>query len=136
VDKNNGFTMIEATIAMVVLVIAAAGILLPFTNAAAVQTESCRQVMAASLASELMEIIEASTYSDILTTYNSYSEADGALLDAAGATHSDRAYDGFSRTAACQTASVGAVNMIAATVTVYHDGRKVTKITTLIGNHE
>lgn len=128
--------MIEAMIAMVVLAIAAAGILLPFANAASVQTEAAKQGMAASLASELMERIEASTYSSLIATYNGYSETAGALLDATGAAHTGDAYNGFSRTAACQSAGVGSVSMILATVTVSHDGREMTKITTLIGDHE
>ncbi len=121
---------------MVVLAIAAAGILLPFANAASVQTEASRQTMAASLASELMEIISATTYADIITTYNGYQEADGGLLDATLAVHTGEAYSGFSRSAACQTATVGTINMIAVTVTVYYDGNEMTRITTLVGDHE
>lgn len=121
---------------MVVLVIAAAGILLPFANAASVQTEGARQTMAASLASELIEKISATTYADIITTYNGYSEADGALLDAAGDVHSGAAYAGFSRGAACQTATVGTINLIAVTVTVSYDGNEMTRVTTLVGDHE
>ena len=53
--KNNGFTLIEATIAMVLLAMAAAGVLLPFANAALVQSEGARQTLAANLATEMME---------------------------------------------------------------------------------
>ena len=133
---NNGFTLIEATMAMVLLAIAAAGILLPFANAASVQAEGANQTMAANLASELVEKIQASPYGQILADYGSYTESAGALKDAAGQTHTSSAYTGFSRTAVCQTANVYGVNLIAVTVKVFHDGREMTQVTTLIGDHE
>ena len=120
--------------AMVLLAIAAAGILLPFANAASVQAEGAKQTMAATLASELMEKILTTTYADIITTYNGYSESAGNLLDAAGAAHSGSAYLGFSRSVTCQSATVGSVNLVVVTVTVYYDGSKVTSVTTLIGD--
>ena len=68
-NKHFGFTMIEATIAMVILAIAAAGILLPFANAAAVQEEASRQTLAANLASELMEkVLLVRTQCDFVPT--------------------------------------------------------------------
>lgn len=135
-QNNQGFTLIEATMAMVLLAIAAAGILLPFANAASVQAEGANQTLAANLASELMETIQARPYSQILADYGSYSESAGALKDAAGQTHTSSAYTGFSRSAVCQTASVGSVNLIAITVKVYYKSREMTRVTTLIGDHE
>ncbi len=134
--QQSGFTLLEATMAMVLLAIAAAGILLPFANAASVQAEGAKQTMAATLASELMEKILTTTYADIITTYNGYSESETSLLDAAGVAHSGSAYSGFSRTVTCQSAMVGSVNLVVVTVTVYYDGSKVTSVTTLIGDHQ
>ena len=134
--RQFGFTLLEATMAMVLLAIASAGILLPFANAASVQAEGANQTMAANLASELMEKIQATNYANIILTYNGYSESAGALKDAAGQTHTSSAYTGFSRTAVCQTANVYGVNLIAVTVKVFHDGREMTQVTTLIGDHE
>ena len=134
--KNKGFTLIEATIAMVILAIAAAGILLPFANAASVQAEGSTQTIAATLASEMMERILATSYADVIATYGSFEEADGALLDAAWQVHAGSIYTGFSRSATCQSATVGSINLIAATVTVSYKGREVTRLTTLIGDHE
>ena len=135
-QRQFGFTLLEATMAMVLLAIAAAGILLPFANAASVQTEGANQTMAANLASELIEKIQASPYGQILTDYGSYTESAGALKDAAGQTHTGSAYSGFSRSAACQSATVGSVNLIAVTVKVFYNGREMTQVTTLIGDHE
>lgn len=129
--------MIEATIAMVVLAIAAAGILLPFANAAAVQAEASRQVIAASLASELMEIIETNIRKGELGTDGYSKQEAGEMVDWLGQIHSDEIYNGFSRVAEWQLDNrVEAVDMVIATVTVYCDGQEVTKITTLIGDHE
>lgn len=122
--------------AIVVLAVAAAGVLLPFANAAAVQAEGARQTMAANLASELMEKILTVDYDLILSLYETYSEPEGGLIDAAGNTHTDTVYAGFSRTAACQPAVVASKNLILITVTVYYDGGEMTRITTLTADHE
>ena len=128
--------------AMVLLAIAAAGVLLPFANAASVQAEGARQTLAASLASELMEKISISNYADLMATYDGYEEADGALMDAADGIHSGSAYSGFSRRVTCQETTVGdpalgdQIELVAVTVTVSHNGGEMTRVTTLIGNHE
>lgn len=122
--------------AMVLLAIAAAGVLLPFANAAAVQAEGARQTLAATLASELMEKIQGTDYASILPSYSSYSEPEGAMLSAVGVLHAGSAYTGFSRSAVCQPASVGTVQLIAVTVTVSYNGGEMTRVTTLVGDHE
>ncbi|MHC4904367.1 MAG: type IV pilus modification PilV family protein [Planctomycetota bacterium] len=129
---QSGFTMIEATIAMVILAIAAAGILLPFANAATVQVEGARQTLAANLASELMEKVLLSEPNDILVTYADYTEAKGAMLDTLGSPLTDSVYDGFSRSATSQPATVASVDLVAVTVTVDYLNNQMTHITTLI----
>ena len=130
--RQSGFTLIEATIAMVILAMAAAGILLPFANAAAVQVEGARQTLAANLASELMEKVLLSEPNDILTVYADYTEPDGAMLDALGNTLTDSIYDGFSRTATSLPATVASVDMVAVTVTVDYKNNEMTRITALV----
>lgn len=122
--------------AMVLLAIASAGVLLPFSNAASVQAEGARQTTAANLASELMEKILAADYTLIISTYDGYSESAGALLDAADQPHTGSLYSGFSRSAVCQTATVGTVDLIAVTVKVFYNGTEMTRVTTLVGNHD
>ncbi len=134
-QRKSGFTLLEATIAMVLLAIAAAGILLPFANATSVHAEGAKQTMAANLASELMEKILVTNYADIISTYSAYSESEGALLDAAGAVHTGSAYSGFSRSVRCQSAAVGSIDLVVVTVTVYYDSDKIARITTLVGDH-
>ena len=137
-QQQFGFTLLEATFAMVLLAIAAAGILLPFANAASVQAEGSRQTMAANLASELMEIILAADYADIISTYDGYSESAGALPDAAGVAHTGSAYSDFSRSVTCQSVAVGELEdiLIAVTVTVFYNNQEMTSVTTLVGDHE
>lgn len=133
--NNKGFTLLEATMAMVLLAIAAAGVLLPFANAASVQAEGARQTMAANLASELMEKILSTNYADIISTYDGYSESEDALLDAAGTVHTGAAYSGFSRSVACLPATIGSVDVVIVTVTVYYQNQEMTQVTTLVGDH-
>ena len=120
---------------MVLLVIAAAGILMPFAGAANMQTEAARQTAAANLASELMEKILMTDYASIISTYDGYNEAEGDLLDAAGILHNGDIYAGFSRCATCSPATVGSVDLIAVTVTVYYQNQEISSVTTLVGDH-
>lgn len=132
--EQKGFTLLEAAMAMVIVAIAAAGVLLPFAAAASVQTEAARQTIAANLASEMMEIIAARPYDNILD-YNGRIEIPGQLKDAAGNFHTGAAYDGFGRSVSCQPVKVGSVNLIKVTVEVAYRNAPITRITTLIGNH-
>ncbi len=118
---------------MVLLAIAAAGILLPFANAAAVQVEGARQTLAANLASELMEIVLLSDPNEILSTYADYTEAEGAMLDTLKNPLTDSVYNGFSRSATSQAATVASVPLVAVTVMVDYQDNEMTRITTLVG---
>ena len=131
--KHSGFTMIEAAIAMVLLAMAAAGILLPFANAASVQEEAARQTLAANLASEMMEKVLLSEPNDILAIYDSYAEADGAMLDTSGSPLTDSVYGGFSRSVTSQDATVKSVLLVVVTVSVAYQGNEMTRVTTLAG---
>jgi prepilin-type N-terminal cleavage/methylation domain-containing protein len=57
-----GFTLLESLMAMVILGLAAGGVLLPFLSAAQVQKEATDQVIAAKLASDLIEQIHNTSY--------------------------------------------------------------------------
>jgi Tfp pilus assembly protein PilV len=140
--KHSGFTLIEATGAMVLLAMAAAGILLPFANAVSVQAEGARQTLAANLASEMMEKVLLKK--DLLADpndftenwpvgYNNCAEADGAMLDIFENPLTDSIYTGFSRTVACQPATVASVDLVEITVSVAYEGNEMTRVTTLAG---
>ena len=132
--KHSGFTLIEATIAMLLLAMAAAGILLPFANAASVQAEGARQTLAANLASEMMEIVLFYEPNDILLNYETYTENKGAMLDTKGAVLSDSIYTGFSRSVVSEAVTVKSVPLVNITVSVAYEGNEMTRVTTLAGH--
>jgi prepilin-type N-terminal cleavage/methylation domain-containing protein len=133
-EKHNGFTIIEATIAMVILAIAAAGIVMPFVGAGEVLAEGARQTVAANLAGELMEKVLTADPNTLVDAYDGYTEADGAMLDTEGQLLTDAVYDGFSRSVACQPATVASVDLVAVTASVYYQGNEMTRVTTLVGD--
>ena len=133
-SKNNGFTLIEATIAMVLLAMAAAGVLLPFASAASVQQEGARQTLAANLASEMMEKVLLSEPNDILLNFGVYSETKGAMLDTKGVVLSDSIYTGFSRSVVSEGVAVKSVPLVKITVSVAYEGNEMTRVTTLAGH--
>jgi prepilin-type N-terminal cleavage/methylation domain-containing protein len=124
-DKSKeGFTLVEAMLAVVVLGIAAAGVLLPFVSGAAVRAEGTRRTLAAGLASDLMEQIlrlpfhdpagGTSDYSpgpepgetqpanfDNIDDFHGYTESEGQVKDATGAVFTDPKYVNFSRNVTC-----------------------------------
>lgn len=122
--RRSGFTLAEAMLATVVLGIAAAGILLPFTNGATVQAEGMRRTLGAKLASDLMEQITTKPFHDPngsfydyyegrdvgettledfdnLDDFHGYFELQGQLKDSAGIVFADPAYANFSRYVSC-----------------------------------
>lgn len=138
-DKRRcgGFTLAEATLAMVLLGIAAAGVLMPYASGASVQAEGVHRTLGAVLANDLIEQIVATPFDSIVATYN-YTESQGQLKDASSVLLTDAMYANFSRTVTCQYVRTAqqsdtvASNFILATVTVYHRGRQVVRLDRLI----
>jgi prepilin-type N-terminal cleavage/methylation domain-containing protein len=96
-----GFTLLEATMAIVLLGLAAAGVLLPFSTGASAQAQGLRLTLAAKLANDLMERIIATPPSQIMATWDGYAEAQGQVKDAGGAVFTDPIYANFSRRVTC-----------------------------------
>jgi prepilin-type N-terminal cleavage/methylation domain-containing protein len=136
--KQNGFTLAEAMIAMVVLGMAAAGVLLPFSSGAAVQVEGMRRTLAANLASHLIEEIINTPFEDIVSSYDGYSEEQGQIKDAGDEIFSDSNYANFSRSVTCAEVNVPqesgtlAPEFILVTVQVSYSGRPIATINRLI----
>lgn len=122
--------------ATVVLGIAAAGVLLPFTSGAAVRAEGMRRTLAAKLASDLMEEIVNTPFDEIVDSY----EAEGQIKDAGGAVFTDSNYARLSRKVSCVNVDVPVspggfskdVGFIHATVWVYYSGKEIAVIDRLI----
>jgi len=133
-----GFTLAEAMMATVVLGIAAAGVLLPFTSGAAVRAEGMRRTLGAKLASDLMEEIVNTPFGQIVAGYDGYSEAQGQIKDAGGAVFTDSYYAKFSRDSMCdyvyvpQESGSGVSKYIRITVRVYYSGKEIATINRLV----
>jgi len=122
---------------MVLLGIAAAGVLIPYASGASVQTEGAHRTLAAVLANDLIERIVATPADSIVATYN-YTENQGQLTDSSGALLTNAMYANFSREVSCQYVRTAQqsnaleANFILAQVTVYYRGRKAAGIDRLI----
>jgi len=106
--RAGGFTLAEATLAMVLLAMAAAGVLLPFVGGATAQAEGMRRTLAAKLAGDLMERIASTPYEQIIkdagepwSGWDGYKEAQGQVRDASGTVFADPIYAKFSREVHC-----------------------------------
>ncbi len=128
--KNKGFSLAEAMIATVVLGIAAAGMLLPFTSGAAVRAEGARRTLAAKLAGDLMEEVINTPFGEIVSNYN-YTESQGQVKDVSGAVFTDSNYANFSRGVSCEYAA-GQPFFIIVTVWVKYNGNEIISLSRLI----
>ena len=131
--RECGFTLAEALLAMVILVVASAAITLPFTSGAALGRELARRTLAVGLAADMQEQILCSDYDSIADTYDGYSEPAGALKDATGAVFTDSMYQNFSRQVTCQNATVAGIELLWVCVTVYYDSMELITLGSLIG---
>lgn len=124
--------------ATVVLGIAAAGVLLPFTSGAAVRAEGTHRTLAAKLAGDLMEEIVGAPFEQIVSTYDGYAELQGQIKDAGGTLFTDPEYVNFSRDASCayvrvpQESETGELKFVRATVQVKYLGREIISLSRLI----
>ncbi len=132
--KNEAFTLAEALIALVILMIAAAGLILPFASSTVVGQQGCSQTIAAKLASDRIErIIADPNY----WSAGSYNEPKGQVKDANGIIFIDPMYADFSRETVCeqvympQQGAFGTPNFIRITVRVYQNDLKLAEITRL-----
>jgi len=122
--------------ATVVLGIAAAGVLLPFTSGAAAQAEGMRRTLGAKLAGDLMEEIVNTPFEQIVDSY----EPQGQVKDAGGIVFTDPMYANFSREVSCVNVNVPVspgefskdVGFIHATVWIYYSGKEIAVIERLI----
>jgi len=136
--RTGGFTLAEAMMAMVVLSIAAAGVLLPFSSGAAVRAEGLYRTLAARLAGDLIEQIVNKPFDQIVTAYNGYSEPKGQVKNAGGNVFTDSNYAGFSRSASCEYVYVpqesGSLSpkFILITVQVQYNGKQMATIYRLV----
>jgi len=130
--KYEGFSLAEAVMAIVVLGIAAAGILLPFTSGAAVQMEGVRGTLAAKLAADLMEEIVNTPVEQVMSLYGGYTESKGQVKDASGAIFTGSDYASYSRAVTCAHRTISGASFIQVTVRVCYNGREMASVSRLI----
>jgi len=136
--KENGFTLAEAILAVLILGIASVIVVLPFSKGAAIQKEGIHRTIAANLASELLEKIAYTECEQIVTNFDGYSEAEGGLVDCRGRLYTASNYNGFSRDASCdyvyvpQQGGDKVPNFILVTVRVCYHGSEIAEIHKLI----
>lgn len=135
----SGFTLAEATLAMVVLSMAAAGVLLPFGDGASVQAEGIHRSLAAGLANDLLERIVSTSFDQVVDTWHGYKENQGQVKDASGTTFTDPIYANYSRDVSCyyvyvpQQSGMVSPNFVLASVRVYYRGVQIAAVDRLIG---
>lgn len=137
--NRKGFSLAEAMIATVVLGVAVSGVLLPFSSGAAARAEGMHRTLAAKLASDLMEQIINTPFTEVIAEYDGDVEPQGQVKDASGVVFSDSNYANFSRQVSCeyvyvpQESDKAEAKFIRVTVSVYYKGREIAIISRLIG---
>lgn len=132
--NRKGFTLVEAMIAMVVLSVATAAVILPFSTGAALNAEGSRRTLGAKLAADLLEKIENTDYDLIYPIYDNYFEAAGSVTDVDGQVFTDPVYSRFGRfSTAPEEVPVGGELLTWATVYIYYDNIEMLRMSTLIG---
>ena len=130
--NRKGFSLAEAVIATVVLGIAAAGVLLPFTSGASVRAAGARRTLGAKLASDLMEEFVNTSFEEIVTDGGGYvDEPQGQIKDVNGAVFSDQMYANFSRGANYEY-DAGQPYFMIVTVWVKYNGEEIVSLKRLI----
>jgi prepilin-type N-terminal cleavage/methylation domain-containing protein len=130
--NRKGFSLAEAVIATVVLGIAAAGVLLPFTSGVSVRAEGERRTLAAKLASDLMERFVNTSFDELVEDGGGYvNELQGQVKDVNGVVFSDPAYANFSRGASCED-DASQPFFIIVTVWVKYNGNEIVRLSRLI----
>ena len=136
--RRGGFTLAEATLAMVILGMAAAGVLLPFGGGASVQAEGLHRSLGAGLANDLLERIITTPFDQVAAApplgWHGYAEVQGQVKDASGTIFTDPIYANYSRDVSCiyvyvpQQGGGSAPNFALASVRVYYRGRQIAAV--------
>ena len=140
IKRRKALTLTEAMLALVILGIAAAGVIIPFSSGAAIQADGYNRTLAANLAIDLMERILKNPFEDVVDDFGEYTELQGQIEDDDddGQVLSDPIYSNFSRSATCiyvyvsQQSGSLPPNYILATVTVYYKGNRMAQVERLI----
>jgi hypothetical protein len=119
--------------------LASASLLLPFSAGAAIRQDGLARTMATGLASEQMENVLKTPYSQIISTWNNVSEAAGTITGPQGNSLSGNMYSKMARRTTCayvytsQQSSTLAPCVVNVTVTVSYKGGDMVTLSRLVG---
>lgn len=138
-NNRKALTLTEVMIAMVVLTIATAGVVLPYSAGAAVRIDAARRTLAVKLAGDLLEDIVATDFDSIVDDYDGYGQAVGDFAGGMGSliTADSATYAGFSRIVSCQYVYVSqqdgtaSPNFVRITVSTYYQGQLLASLNCL-----
>ena len=94
--------------------------------------DGARRTLATKLASDMLEKVVSTDYDNIYM-YSGQYEPEGFMSDASGNFLDDPIYSDFSRYVTCDPATLGNVNLMWVTVTVYYKSDEIANLTTLAG---
>lgn len=136
--QQSGMTLIEALMASALLAMAAAGILLPITAAAAAQTDAQRRVIATRLAADVIEQVAAENFDEIMCPdeYPITYDTTSPNLEQLGYPLSYKNYkcDIKTNDEYLNKGTPQEVKLILLTVKVYDNNRPMITLKTLIGD--
>jgi prepilin-type N-terminal cleavage/methylation domain-containing protein len=134
IKANDGFTLLEATFAMVILAVAASGIFLSFATAASLQAEAQHRVLASRLAADMVETIAAGAYGQIQTDFPVEFSQTAAEMGNISDVYTNYRCTVIANTAVEVNDGGQTVHLIEVTVAAYYKDMEMTRVTTLIGN--
>lgn len=139
--KRRAFSLTEAMLATAILSMAAAGVLLPFTSGAMVRADARRQMLAARLAHDLMEVILLTQFEGIGIAWDGWCDPPGGAIHLSGPPFTDPQYADLKRMVDCQevympqeTADADP-KFVRVTITVYHKNKKIGTVSRLINRN-
>lgn len=131
--KQRGLTLLECTLALVIIPMAVAAATMAIVAGQSQATEALRRSRAASLGDALMEQILANPYDQIESYCTSFSETPGNLRDGANQLY-PAALQSYQRTVSCQTQTINmpayslSQNGLLVTVTVTLNGASMVQL--------
>jgi|GEM_PF-1044085 len=133
-----GFTLAEALLAVVLLGIAASSVLLPFSAGAIIHKEGTARTLASNLASEQLEKVLQTPFTQVVSKWNNFAEQPCQITDAEGDILTGAAYSAFTRKTTCSYVYVGQQSgslppsLISVTVEVSYRGAPLVTVNRLI----
>lgn len=130
---RKGFTLIEATMAMVLLSVVTAAVIMPFSAGAAMNMEGAQRTIAAKLATDFLEEIQKVGF-DFIETYDGLPDGGNLFYDGDWVQiFTDPVYTRYMRIPNVESVIVGGQELYWVTVQIRYDNITVLEMSRLIG---